>query len=735
MHLEPFNANPDELPGDLPSCGRDPPGPPGDSSSPKQTLSNGLGDAVPRRPNLTDLPEELLDNIIGKLAEETEVAAPWLSRMSKMSRQFNRITEPHLYASGGSQIVHQERIFWALHKGLPEVIKKDIRWGDGIYTLGTLKEVLEYGHNDIAKMLIALRWTQDKLRWAYLKRDARHEGERILSFAAENGITEVVEALLAVDGVLAESAGSREYEIGMTPLAEAACQGHVDVCRLLLAKGADPSMAVRRAIQGMRSTPLPESDDRAWRRREVLRLLLNHGADPNRGIAVAIRYDFVDCLEMLLENGGVNVNVVQDFTSRVVLMEDLDSSNRHYLMPLRLAALHCNNEDSLRHIQLLLQFGAELNAHCPHWGDTPLHAAKNAMTARFLLEHGADVNALNEYDETPLYEARDLDHIQLLIDHGAAVDHISTNHDTVLHRFVLEAKNGQDQVDKVRYLLHLGLEKHINSPNLDGLTALHLAVRRPVDSRLVMLLLEHGADINARDARGRTPLITSEDYCRAYQNYRYRHVALPQAFFDYGPDMNACANDGSTALTMALKWRERTFNPDDDADDDDNDSSDDGDRGGLPIYPYYYDRDDVERAERERRRRWDEKQSQGAYERIEQLLERGADPSKTLAGQKTCLHVAAAMGWLNVVQLLVENGAEIDAADEKGRTPLMAACWWHHDDISKWLLRRGASRAKMDHRGGTAVEYRLGMIQMRELYRWMKARRFWERPEITCYCS
>ena len=58
----------------------------------------------------------------------------------------------------------------------------------------------------------------------------------------------------------------------------------------------------------------------------------------------------------------------------------------------------------------------------------------------------------------------------------------------------------------------------VNAKDDDGWTALHCAVRkyghpartyRPVEEakrKIVLLLLENGADVNVRDKRGRTPL-------------------------------------------------------------------------------------------------------------------------------------------------------------------------------------------------------------------------------------
>lgn len=50
---------------------------------------------------------------------------------------------------------------------------------------------------------------------------------------------------------------------------------------------------------------------------------------------------------------------------------------------------------------------------------TPLHVCENAETAKALLEHGADVNALDIYGQTPLFARKNLEIARVLLEHGA----------------------------------------------------------------------------------------------------------------------------------------------------------------------------------------------------------------------------------------------------------------------------------------------------------------------------
>jgi ankyrin repeat protein len=55
------------------------------------------------------------------------------------------------------------------------------------------------------------------------------------------------------------------------------------------------------------------------------------------------------------------------------------------------------------------------------------------------------------------------------------------------------------------------------------------------------------------------------------------------------------------------------------------------------------------------------------------LIDAGADANKQCEHGRTALHMAAAWGHADVVQLLLENGANPEIVDEEGMTPPMVA--------------------------------------------------------------
>lgn len=54
------------------------------------------------------------------------------------------------------------------------------------------------------------------------------------------------------------------------------------------------------------------------------------------------------------------------------------------------------------------------------------------------------------------------------------------------------------------------------------------------------------------------------------------------------------------------------------------------------------------------------------------------------------LWCAAAAGYLNIVMLLVKEGAVVNSMTKTNSTPLRAACFDGHDEIVKYLVEHGA---------------------------------------------
>jgi len=89
------------------------------------------------------------------------------------------------------------------------------------------------------------------------------------------------------------------------------------------------------------------------------------------------------------------------------------------------------------------------------------------------------------------------------------------------------------------------------------------------------------------------------------------------------------------------------------------------------------------------------------------LLERGADPGGAghISPFAAPLHTAAAANQLEIARLLIEKGAPIDARQQGGYTPLMIACVQGRRDIVDLLLEAGADPGLKDDFNRSADDY------------------------------
>ena len=88
---------------------------------------------------------------------------------------------------------------------------------------------------------------------------------------------------------------------------------------------------------------------------------------------------------------------------------------------------------------------------------------------------------------------------------------------------------------------------------------------------------------------------------------------------------------------------------------------------------------------------------------VEILLQAGADPNARRISGAAALKFAAARGHRDVVEKLLSAGADPHQADNDGHTALMSAAAYNHGEIAKILLLHGATLNAQDNRGRTAL--------------------------------
>ena len=187
---------------------------------------------------------------------------------------------------------------------------------------------------------------------------------------------------------------------------------------------------------------------------------------------------------------------------------------------------------------------------------TPLHLAAYEGffdVTRTLIGRDADINARCDKGKTPLHQAlagvydyldsKYFDVIRLLLKHGADVDAQDNHQSTPLHLACYEGC-----VKAAQLLFEHGANAHVRDN--DGRVALHEALGRKPDSRtvlqpvLVMLLLQHSADVNTQDNQLWTPLhlASSQGLLKA-----------AQVLLKYGARVDLPNKQGQTPLHLAAK--------------------------------------------------------------------------------------------------------------------------------------------------------------------------------------
>jgi len=78
-------------------------------------------------------------------------------------------------------------------------------------------------------------------------------------------------------------------------------------------------------------------------------------------------------------------------------------------------------------------------------------------------------------------------------------------------------------------------------------------------------------------------------------------------------------------------------------------------------------------------------------ELVEYLIENGANIEARSDGQWTPLHSQAYKGFRDGVELLLEHGADIEAKTSFGNTPLLSSIRWDRIEVTKFLIKKGAN--------------------------------------------
>ncbi|KAJ9601260.1 hypothetical protein L9F63_000555 [Diploptera punctata] len=219
----------------------------------------------------------------------------------------------------------------------------------------------------------------------------------------------------------------------------------------------------------------------------------------------------------------------------------------------------------------------------------------------------------------------------------------------------------------VKFILKCGVsvQQEVRGIMQPKSTMLHIAVGCG-HLELVQFLIEQGSDVDSSDEDNTTLLMKAA---------WHGHVKVAELLVKHGASVNAKDVHGNTALFLAAENRKHELV-----------------ELLLPLTTCNV-------------RGTDSVICAAGYGNIEaaQILIQNNIINSQTKTLKTALLLAADLGSHDVVELLLEHGAEVDKSDSDYRSPLMRAAARGHMKVAEFLVQHGANINARDSRGRTAV--------------------------------
>ncbi|XP_056386197.1 poly [ADP-ribose] polymerase tankyrase-2 isoform X3 [Hyla sarda] len=453
-----------------------------------------------------------------------------------------------------------------------------------------------------------------------------------------------------------------------TPLHEAASKNRVEVCSLLLSYGADPHMLNCHNKSAIDLAPTPQLKEvLAYEFKGHSLLIAARESDVAR-IKKHLSLDIVNFRHPQTHETALHFAASSPYPKRKQVCElllrkgaNVNEKTKDFLTTLHVAAEKGHNDV----VEVLLKHEAKVNA-LDNLGQTSLHRAAHCghlQTCRILLNSGCDPAIVSLQGFTALHMGNES--VQQLLQEGLSFSNTDAD------RQLLEAAKAGD-IETVKKLCN---SQTVNCRDVEGRqsTPLHFAAGYNRVA-VVEYLLQHGADVHAKDKGGLVPLHNACSYGH-YEvadllvkhgavinvadlwKFTPLHEAAAKGKYEicklllqHGADSTKKNRDGNTALDLVK-----------DGDTDIQDLL----RGDAAL---------LDAAKR------------GCVARVKKLCTpENVNCRDTQGRHSTPLHLAAGYNNLEVAEYLLQHGADVNAQDKGGLIPLHNAASYGADDVRALL--------------------------------------------------
>ena len=370
---------------------------------------------------------------------------------------------------------------------------------------------------------------------------------------------------------------------------------------------------------------------------------------------------------------------------------DRDGQGRTRLHNLFVGLFECE----LSELQQALKAGCDVNA-VDNWGDTPLHTFIGAIMndaarpdlIRALVKAGANVNAAGRRGNTPLHlavERNRMESVQVLLQEGANINTLNKYGDTPLR----EAVNGRN-TDMVKLLLEHGADVTIKNRYGDSL--LQLAINDE-NFACAEILQQYGAEAGGTNR----------------QDSRFAQRQLPvglrpgkDAMSDEAVAAGSLTSGATTESVASVQDIEMEPGAEVDADHEPEPENAQEHETEPSAWSNLNARDGKGRT------RFHElcRSYNATAGDLREALDAGADVNAADNWGSTPLHALISGGSNNkteLINILIEAGAKVDAVDYINRTALFHAIAGENTGDIQTLLQAGANVNARDEYGDTPL--------------------------------